>query len=161
DGQAEGGDGFGSSLTTGDFNADGFADLAMGSPGESVGVVSGAGQVDVLYGGPRGLGGSGHQAWAQDSPGILDQGEADDAFGSSLGAGDFNGDGFGDLAVGVPLEDVGAVSDAGAVNVLFGSPLGLESTGNQFWTQDSTDVLDSAEPGDGFGTDVAVANFDG
>jgi hypothetical protein len=42
---------------------------------------------------------------------------------------DFNNDGFGDLAVGVPAEDVGAVADAGAVNVRyapgFGQPFGL------------------------------------
>jgi hypothetical protein len=42
---------------------------------------------------------------------------------------DFNNDGFGDLAVGVPGEDVGAVDDAGVVNVRyapgFGRPVGL------------------------------------
>ena len=32
-------------------------------------------------------------------------------------AGDFNGDGFADLAVGVPFEDVGGAPDAGAVMV--------------------------------------------
>ena len=31
--------------------------------------------------------------------------------------GDFNGDGYMDLAIGVPGEDVGAIVDAGAVNV--------------------------------------------
>jgi hypothetical protein len=31
---------------------------------------------------------------------------------------DFNGDGYADLAVGTPYEDVGTVADAGAVNVL-------------------------------------------
>ncbi len=43
---------------------------------------------------------------------------------------DFNGDGFADLAVGAPLED-GAATDAGAVNVLYGSARGLTATGNQ------------------------------
>jgi len=33
---------------------------------------------------------------------------------------DFNADGFADLAVGAPGEDVGAATDAGAVKVLYG-----------------------------------------
>src|SRR6266540_5932150 len=33
---------------------------------------------------------------------------------------DFDNDGFADLAVGVSAEDVGAIGDAGAVNVLYG-----------------------------------------
>ena len=43
------------------------------------------------------------------------------ALSTSDVAADFNNDGFADLAVGVPGEDVGSVVDAGAVNVLYGS----------------------------------------
>src|ERR671912_1857643 len=46
---------------------------------------------------------------------------ADPARTGQRAAGDFNGDGFADLAVGAPGEDVGAAGDAGAVNVLYGS----------------------------------------
>ena len=51
---------------------------------------------------------------------------------------DFNGDGFDDLAIGVPWEDVGGVENAGAVNVLYGSSGGLQvdSPDDQFWHQD-------------------------
>ena len=42
--------------------------------------------------------------------------------------GDFNRDGFDDLAVGVPGEDVGTVVDAGAVNVLYGTASGLAAS---------------------------------
>ena len=66
---------------------------------------------------------------------------------------DFNGDGFGDLAIGVPGEN----SSQGAVNVLYGSATGLVATNNQFWTQDSTGVLDIAEAGDAFGSALAAA----
>ena len=34
---------------------------------------------------------------------------------------DFNGDGYADLAIGAPIETVGTVEEAGAVNVLNGS----------------------------------------
>jgi hypothetical protein len=46
---------------------------------------------------------------------------------AAAASGDFNGDGFADLAVGAPYEDVGTVADAGAVNVLYGSAAGLSS----------------------------------
>ena len=38
----------------------------------------------------------------QDSAGVKDTAESGDTFGASLGAGDFNNDGFADLAIGVP-----------------------------------------------------------
>ncbi len=66
-------------------------------------------------------------------------------------AGDFNGDGAGDLAVGVPWEDLQGLVDAGAANVLFGGPSGLSAVGNEFWDQDSPGVGDVAEAGDEFG----------
>jgi hypothetical protein len=66
---------------------------------------------------------------------------------------DFNNDGFDDLAIGAAREDVGITVNAGAVNVLYGSPTGFPpSTGGQFFTQDSTGMGGSAEPGDGLGT---------
>ena len=54
-------------------------------------------------------------------------------------AGDFNGDGYRDLAVGVPGEDFGAI-DAGAVNVLYGSADRLSSVMDQVWTEDSEGI---------------------
>jgi FG-GAP repeat len=50
---------------------------------------------------------------------------------------DFNGDGFADLAVGVPIEGVGSLGEAGAVNVIYGGPHGLSAARDQFWDQDS------------------------
>jgi hypothetical protein len=37
---------------------------------------------------------------------------------AATAAADFNGDGFSDLAVGVPGEDVGSIVGAGSVNVI-------------------------------------------
>ena len=112
-GATEPGDGFGAAVTKGDFNADGFFDLAVGAPGEDVSGVEAAGAVNVLVGSAGGL--TGGPVFVQSNP------EQADSFGAALAAGDYNGDGFFDVAVGVPGESVGAVGGAGAVTVLFGS----------------------------------------
>src|SRR5688572_7205246 len=100
---AEGGDEFGASWAAGDFDHDGDFDLAIGVPGED----DGRGMVMVLYGQPiNGLEPAGMDIWTQDSNGIQDQREVNDRFGAALAAGDFNGDGWDDLAIGVPGEDL-------------------------------------------------------
>jgi hypothetical protein len=80
-------------------------------------------------------------------------------FGATVAAGDFDGDGPADLAIGAPSDDLGAMPDAGSVVVLRGGGSGLTATGAQHWTQDTTGVIDSAELDDGFGSALASANF--
>lgn len=156
---AEMNDNFGAALAAGDFHADGRTDLAIGVANEGFGSVSAAGAVAVLYGSASGLSATFNQLWGQDSPNIQDTSESIDRFGSALAAGDFDGNGRGDLAVGVPREDVGSVTDAGAVNVIYGSNQGLSATGNQFWNQDSSGVNNMAEDGDTFGGALAAGEF--
>ena len=60
----------------------------------------------------------------QGGGGVTDTAEPFDFFGNALAAGDFNNNGFIDLAIGVPGEDMGTVADAGAFNVLYGSASG-------------------------------------
>jgi hypothetical protein len=141
---------FGRALAAGDFNGDGFADLAVGVIEDLPGVED-AGGVNVLYGSAGGLSSSGNQFWSQDSSGVAGVAEDNDRFGATLAAGDFNGDGKADLAVGVPFEDLSGVNGAGGVNVLYGSAGGLSASGNQFWSQDSTGVAGVAESADHFG----------
>jgi hypothetical protein len=156
-------DQFGYAVADGDFNGDGFSDLAVGVPFEDVGSIADAGALTVLYGSGAGLQSDAptSQVWTQDSPAVEDTSETADQFGYSAGTGDFNGDGFSDLAVGVPFEDLGAVTDAGAVAILYGSASGLQATAraDQFWNQDSPSVQDVAETGDQFGFAVAGADF--
>jgi subtilisin family serine protease len=156
---AESGDAFGFSLATGDFNNDGFDDLAIGVPTEDVGTIFDAGAVHMLRGSSTGLTATNSQMWTQDSMSIADTAETSDGFGWSVDTGDFNGDGRKDLAIGVPFEDIGSVVDSGAVNVLYGVSAGLSATSNQFWSQDSIGILDSSETGDGFGWDVGTGDF--
>ena len=73
---------------------------------------------------------------------------------------DFNGDGYADLAVGVPGEDLGRVSYAGAVNVLYGSRVGLVAAGSQLWSQASRGIKGKAHSFDQFGLDLASGDFD-
>ena len=105
----------------GDFNGDGFDDLAVGSPYEDVGTKSDAGAVNIIFGAPAGITTAGNRWIHQDSAGIAGVAGPGDRFGWALAAGDFNGDGFDDLAIGVPGEDVSSKIDAGAINIIFGA----------------------------------------
>ncbi len=155
----EPGDRFGSALAAGDFDGDGLADLAVGVPGEDVGAVVDAGAVNVIFGSGQGLGAGPEQFLTQDTPGILETAGKGDAFGSALAAANFGVSSEVDLAVGVPGERVGTVAGAGAVNVIYGSAGGLSATGDQVWTQDTTGIVDTAEPGDAFGFALAAKNL--
>lgn len=154
------GEHFGESLAAADFNHDGFADLAVGSPEASINGHRGAGKVLVFNGGSAGVYngrqvGSGMQEWDEDSAGIRDDAEGpvtenDDPherFGAALAAGDVNGDGNADLIVGVPGEytnampDPLATSSAGAIQVILGSRgQGLKSSGSEMWDLSSPGV---------------------
>jgi hypothetical protein len=150
----------------GDFNGDGADDLAISAVNESVGGDIEAGAVNVIYGSTGGgLSSTGNQLWTQDSSGILNESESSEFFGDALAVGDFNDDGFDDLVIGVPFESFNSIPSAGAVNVIYGSPIGLTSAGNQIWTQDSSGILNAAGPtdsdGENFGFSLAVGDFNG
>src|SRR5512132_2465050 len=148
----EAGDGFGGVLAAGDFNHDGFADLAASAVGEDVGSVRNAGAVSVLYGSATGLTSSGGQLFTQ----VGGAAELEDRFGGALAAGDFNHDGAADLAAGAPGESFSStVTEAGAVSVLYGSATGLSCTGGQQRAQ----VGGATEDTDEFGGALAAGDF--
>jgi hypothetical protein len=157
----EDGDWMSRNVHSANFNGDAYADLSIAIPSEDVGTVRDAGSVAVIYGTAAGLTATGNQFWNQDSPNIKDQAETHDLFGRHEGVGDFNGDGYFDLGVGVVSEDVGTVQDAGAVNVIFGSAAGLTASRNQFWTQNSPNVKGVAEAFDAMGRAVTGLDFNG
>jgi hypothetical protein len=143
-----------------DYNGDGYADLAVGVPWETINAKNGAGAVNVLYGSAGGITAVGDQLLSQrgnDVPGVP---EHDDFFGSSLASGNFNGDAYGDLAVGVGGQDVDGIKNAGQVQVFYGSADGLQKVGSQILSQGTPGVLDDPEVGDVMGeTDMAAGDF--
>ena len=107
---------FAGAFAAGDFDGDQVEDLATGAPGDDDAPncpdPGDCGTVQVRFGVARsGLGAT--TAILKQPPGAN---ESNDQFGSSLAAGDFDGDSFDDLAVGVPGND----DAAGAVYVFFG-----------------------------------------
>lgn len=151
----------GTALAAGDFDCDGYDDLAIGMPLEDLVQGDDAGRILVLRGGPEGITAEDDVTWGQNSPVIADEAEPNDRFGSVLAAGDFDHDGCYDLAVGVPQEEVAGIVNAGAVNVIYGSPDGLTGAGDQFLHQAVGDLATPLEAGDRFGGALAVGDLDG
>jgi hypothetical protein len=144
---------------SGDFNGDGFDDLAIGASGATISGKLNAGAVHVLYGTATGLSATGDQYWNLNSPGVNGEASYDDFFGGVLAAGDFDGDGFDDLAIGALSKGAFGETNVGTVNILYGSPTGLTATGDQHWTQNSDGVNGVAHAGDGFGGALAAGDF--
>jgi hypothetical protein len=106
-----------SAATAGDVNGDGYSDLIVGQPYFSS-VETEEGRAFVFLGSPDGP--SSSAGWSAIG------GQAGAQFGFSVAsAGDLNGDGYGDVAVGAVYYDNGQ-TDEGAAFVYMGSPSGPE-----------------------------------
>ncbi|MEU5367013.1 FG-GAP-like repeat-containing protein [Streptomyces sp. NPDC005925] len=136
-----------------DFNGDGYRDLAVGAPGAVADGKAKAGAVVVTYGSSSGISAARHKTTSQSSSGVPGTPETSDRFGTELAHGDLNRDGYGDLVVGTPLEDVGSDADGGSVTILWGGSSGLSG---------GTTISDPNASGhDRFGQSLAVGDFTG
>ncbi len=154
-------DNFGASLAGGDFNDDGRADLAVGVPGEDIGAATDAGLVHFVLGSANGLTGAGDYVMHQDINRVRDIAETGDFFGKSLAAGDWNSDGFCDLGVGVPGQDLPGKVDAGGVHIFYSGGTGIKPPGNQTFNLDSPGMAGTASAGDIYGSALTAGDYNG
>ncbi len=145
-------DGFGTSLavvsrTTGTGEV---RDLYVGAPGADVGTATDAGEVfrfvvrpDATHRISVTLAEVRHQG----SPGVPGVAETGDRFGSVLAPA------RGGVLASAPLEDIGTVTDAGAVWHLAVTDDGAPTT-SRSWSQDTAGVPGTAEAGDRFGSSL-------
>ena len=112
---------FGAAVSVaGDVNSDGYADVVVGAPGYA-GAQSDEGAAFVYRGGPAGL--PAVPTWSAHPTG-----QANARFGAAVSpAGDVNGDGHSDLAIGAAGYDSGQV-DEGAAFVYYGGTTGLATS---------------------------------
>ena len=108
------GEGVGERVTTGDFNGDGYADIAI----SGITASSGAGKVYVKLGGTS-LASSITLSSTADMT-VLGR-AANDGMGNWLASGDINHDGYDDLIIGAKNADPSTGIGAGEVYVIFGA----------------------------------------
>ncbi|MEU9992313.1 FG-GAP and VCBS repeat-containing protein [Streptomyces sp. NPDC048045] len=151
----------------GDINGDGFGDIVSGAgwdatteDGTPVPDASNGGRVNVTYGSASGPAST--TGITQNTGSVPGTSEKGDAFGWDLDLGDINGDGYQDLVVSSPDEDIDGVSNTGMVTVLYGSASGVNtSTGVQSFEQNTPGVPGTSEKSDLFGADVKLDDVTG
>ncbi|KAA0940397.1 FG-GAP and VCBS repeat-containing protein [Streptomyces apricus] len=138
-----------------DFDKDGYGDIAVGTSLYS----KHKGRVSVWYGASGGP--SRNARFTQSTSGVAGSPENYDEFGSSVSAGDVNGDGYADLAIGVRGEAIDGREYAGGVHVLKGRAGGLSGAGSQWFARNTPGVPGPLTADDEFGGLVRLRDIDG
>jgi FG-GAP repeat len=153
------GDDVGHAVATGDFNGDGFDDLAVGAPQPFGGPQADEGRVHVIFGSAA-IGGLVDLAVGPTGLTVIGA-DSGDELGASIASGDLNDDGVDDLVIGAPgAAGAGnAKAEAGEAYVLFGSP-NLGGTIDLGATSPGVTVL-APETQNRLGTAVAAGDING
>ncbi|MCX4845463.1 FG-GAP-like repeat-containing protein [Streptomyces sp. NBC_00893] len=155
----------GTAVGIADLDKDGHGDIVIGRDDEwsqSETPMRKGGSLFVSYGGPKGQSTTRKPVWIdQDTEGVSGTAEAHDRMGYSLALGDTNGDGYPDIATGLPGEGINGIREAGRVLVFKGGPTGVSGAGSKEFGQYTAGVPGAAEFGDQFGEAVALGDYDG
>ncbi|MEW2130645.1 FG-GAP-like repeat-containing protein [Streptomyces sp. NPDC005435] len=156
----------GQEVAIGDLNNDHYADIVVGHHYDNydsdLDLPTKGGAIGVVYGGPSGVSTKLKPVWiSQDTAGVPGVGEGYDGMGTGVSIGDTNGDGYNDVATGVPGETYDGIAQAGTVLVLRGSAKGLTGTGAKSFGQNTPGIPGVAEKGDMFGTSTALVDANG
>ncbi|MET8324819.1 FG-GAP and VCBS repeat-containing protein [Streptomyces sp. NPDC005181] len=142
----------------GDFDKDGYGDLAIGRGYERPD--GERGYVMVQYGGATGPNTARKPVkFTQNTAGVPGASENEDYFGAAIAAGDVNGDGYADLAIGAPGEDLAGKRQAGMVTVLLGRAGGLSGTGAKAYDQNTSGIAGAVENDDYFGRNLKLTDY--
>ncbi|MEO7433640.1 MAG: FG-GAP repeat protein [Dokdonella sp.] len=160
-GISEAGDHFGAALAVGRFDQNDLVDLAIGVPGETTSGQANAGTAYIVYQGVGGLYPESVEGFYRGYNGLTGVPTANEQIGFALAAGDFNGDGIEDLAVGIPGTTCAGFVNAGSVMVLSGRDdlEGLDAAGVSYWNQTHAGVADDCEANDRFGSAIVAGRF--
>ncbi|MEU5402216.1 FG-GAP-like repeat-containing protein [Streptomyces sp. NPDC005963] len=153
----------GDNVDVGDVNRDGYADIVVGRDDfreTDMGAGKG-GRIVFFPGSKNGPVVSKVVVLNQGSKGVPGTAEYGDYFGSGVSVSDVDGDGYADIATGLPGKKVGTVREAGAVVVLRGGATGPRSTGAKLFTQSTTGVPGTSETKDTFGFATALVDLNG
>lgn len=155
------GDRLGNSMASGDFDNDGYADLAIGAHNKVVSSNDEAGAVLIVYGSSAGLTSARNELFTRSNDGQPEGPETDDRFGDALAAADFTGDGPDDLAVGIRRARCPNDVRGGAVLVLRGQTGvgGLSSVQSRIHFAGVDGVPGTCVDGRAFGEGLAVGYF--
>ncbi|MGW5634489.1 VCBS repeat-containing protein [Streptomyces sp. NPDC003832] len=137
-----------------DFNGDGIGDVAFSAHAAYVNGKKHAGQIVVLYGSASGVSSAKRSTISQNTAGVPGTAETGDMFGADTAFADFNNDGYDDIAVGSPGEDMGSDTDGGSLAILWGSASGITGKG-------STVADPTPSSHDYWGNHLAAGDFDG